>query len=65
MLQARGAGILFLIVPVSWVSFLIVGVLLAVYEIFLQRIKLAPADAPPPTSGPDDQAALTSGVGET
>lgn len=59
------AGILFLIVPVSWVSFLIVGVLLAAYEIFLQRIKPATADAPPPTSGPDDQAALTSGVGET
>jgi len=59
------AGILFLIVPVSWLSFLIIGVLLAAYEIFLQRIRPAPADETPPTTGPDDQAAVPSGVGGT
>ena len=39
---------LLLIVSVSWISFLIVGVLLAAFEIFLQQIK-------PPT--PDEDAA--------
>jgi hypothetical protein len=46
-LQLAGAvvaGILLLIVSVSWLSFLIIGVLLAVYEVFLQRIKPPPPD---------------------
>ena len=41
-LQLAGAviaGILLLIVSVSWLSFLIIGVLLAAYEVYLQRIK--------------------------
>jgi hypothetical protein len=42
------AGILLLIVSVSWVSFLIIGVLLAAYEVFLQWIKPAPPDEEPP-----------------
>jgi len=45
------AGILLLIVPVSWISFLIIAVLLTAYEIYLQRIKPAPPDEanrPPP-----------------
>ena len=42
-LAGAAAGILLLIVSVSWLSFLIIGVLLAAYEIYLQRIKPAPA----------------------
>ena len=52
-LQLAGAvvaGILLLFVPVSWLSFLIIGVLLAACEIYLQRIKPAPPmkHRPPP-----------------
>ena len=66
-LQLAGAvvaGILLLFVPVSWLSFLIIGVLLAAYEVFLQRIKPAPPDEAPPASGPGDQARLRSPIGE-
>ena len=58
-LQLAGAvvaGILLLIVPVWWLSFLIIGVLLAAYEIYLQRIKPPPPDEAPPASGPGNQA---------
>jgi hypothetical protein len=58
------AGILFLIVSVSWVSFLIIAVLLAAYEIFLQWLKHAPPDEAP-TSGPGAEAAIPPGLGET
>ena len=37
---AVAAGILLWIVPVSWLSFLIIGVLLAAYEVYLQRERL-------------------------
>ena len=62
---AVAAGILLLIVPVSWLSFLIIGVLLAAYEIYLQRIKPAPPDEAPPASGPGNQAGLPHRTGET
>jgi hypothetical protein len=67
-LQLAGAvvaGILLLIVTVSWLSFLIIGVLLAAYEVGLQRIKPPPPDEAPPTSGPDNQAGIPSRSGET
>ena len=67
-LQLAGAvvaGILLLIVPVSWVSFLIIGVLLAAYEVYLQWIKPAPPDEAPPASGPGNQAGLASRTGGT
>ena len=67
-LQLAGAvvaGILLLFVPVSWLSFLIIGVLLAAYEIYLQRIKPAPPDEAPPTPGPGNQAGLPSHIGKT
>jgi hypothetical protein len=67
-LQLAGAvvaGILLLIVPVSWLSFLIIGVLLAAYEVYLQRIKPAPPDEAPPASSPGNQVGLSSGIGET
>jgi hypothetical protein len=67
-LQLAGAvvaGILLLIVSVSWLSFLIIGVLLAAYELYLQRIKPVPPDEAPPASGPGNQAGLPSRIGET
>jgi len=45
------AGVLLLIVSVSWLSFLIVGALLAVFEIFLQSIKPRSPDEIPPGAG--------------
>jgi hypothetical protein len=67
-LQLAGAvvaGILLLIVPVSWISFLIIGVLLAAYEVYLQRIKPAPPDEAPPAPGTGDQAGLPPPIGQT
>ena len=67
-LQLAGAvvaGILLLFVPVSWLSFLIIGVLLAACEVYLQRIKPPPPDEAPPASGPGNQAGLPSRIGET
>jgi hypothetical protein len=62
---AAVAVILLLIVSVSWLSFPVVGVLLAAYEVYLQRIKPAPPDEAPPASGPGNQAGLPSRTGET
>ena len=62
---AVAAGILLLVVSVSWVSFLIIGVLLAAYEIGLQWIKPAPPDEAPPASGPGGQVDLPSRIRET
>ena len=62
-LQLAGAvvaGILLLIVPVSWLSFLIIGVLLAACEIYLQRIKPAPPDEAPPASSSGNPAGLSA-----
>ncbi len=59
------AGILLLIVSVSWLSFLIIGVLLAAYEVGIQRIKPPQPDEAPPASGPDNQAGIPSRSGET
>jgi hypothetical protein len=46
------AAILLFIVSVSWLSFIIIGVLLLVYEVFLQRLKAGRSDGPPPVSAP-------------
>ncbi len=62
---AAVAGILLLFVPVSWLSFLIIGVLLAACELYLQRIKPPPPDEAPPAPGPGNQASLPSRTGET
>ena len=67
---AVAAGILLWIVPVWWLSFLIIAVLLAAYEIYLQRIKPAPPDqAPPdqapPAPGPGNQPGLPSRTSAT
>ena len=58
------AGILLLIVSVSWLSFLIIGVLLAAYEVYLQWIKPPPPDEAS-TPGPDNQVGVPSRTGET
>jgi hypothetical protein len=57
--------LLLLIVSVSWLSFLIIGVLLTAYEVYLQRIKPPPPHEASATSGPDDQVRLPSRIGET
>jgi hypothetical protein len=62
---AVAAGILLLIVPVSWLSFLIIGVLLAAYEVYLQKIKPSGADETSPTSGPPGQVGAPPRTGET
>ena len=62
---AVAAGILLLIVPVSRLSFLIIGVLLAACELYLQRIKPGPPDDAPPAPGPGNQAGLPSRIGQT
>jgi hypothetical protein len=62
---AAVAGILLLVVPVSWLSFVIIGVLLAACEVYLQRIKPAPPDEAPPASGPGNQEGHPSPIGQT
>ena len=67
-LQLAGAvvaGILLLIVSVSWLSFLIIAVLLAAYEIYLQRIKPPPPQEAPPASDPGNQAGPPTRMTET
>ena len=67
-LQLAGAvvaGILVLVVPVSWLSFLIIGVLLAAYEVGIQQLKPAPPDEAPPTPGPNGQVSIPSRTSET
>jgi hypothetical protein len=54
LVGAAVAVILFLLVSISWVSFLVIGILLAAYEVFLARIKPHDTEGPvgpPPTSG--------------
>ena len=59
------AGILLLVVSVSWVSFLIIGVLLAAYEVYLQWIKPSPPDEAPSASGPHDRVGSPPRTSET
>ena len=62
---AAAAGILLLIVPVSWISFLIIAVLLAAYEIYLQRIKPPPPQEATPAPDPGNQAGPPTRTSET
>jgi hypothetical protein len=51
--------LLLVVLPVSWVGFLVIAVLLATYELWLHRVgRAAPASgsAPPPGSTPDEPA---------
>jgi hypothetical protein len=62
---AVAAGILLLIVSVSWISFLIIAVLLAAYEVYLQRIKPPPPDEASPAPEPGNQAGPPPRMTET
>ncbi len=57
------AGILLLIVSISWWSFLIIGVLVVVYEIALQWAKGRPQDETPDGPGPGDEVGAPTHVG--
>ena len=57
------AGVLLLIVSVSWLSFLIIGVLLLVYEVILQQLKAGRSDGPPPESVPSTAGGPHAPVG--
>jgi len=59
------AALLLLIVSVSWISFLVVGVLLAAYEVVLQRLKPPASDETPPNADSNSQMDLPSGIGRT
>ena len=52
-------------IRIKSIPFLIIGVLLAAYEVYLQWIKPAPPDEAPPASGPGNQAGVPSGIGQT
>ena len=58
------AGILLLIISISWLSFLIVGVLVAVYEVGLQWAKGRPHEGAPAEPGVD-QAEAPTHVGDS
>ena len=57
------AGIVLLIVSVSWLSFLIVGGLLVLYELFLQVLKTRSADAASSALSTESTSDLSSPVG--
>ncbi len=57
------AAVLLLIVSVSWLSFLIIGALLLVYELVLQRLKSGRSDGSPPAAVPATADGPRSPVG--
>src|SRR5664280_1974513 len=59
------AGILLLIVSISWWSFLIIGALLAVYEVALQWAKVHPHEEAPPGPEADHEAEAPAQVADS
>ncbi|MGD0391141.1 MAG: hypothetical protein ABSC41_00705 [Acidimicrobiales bacterium] len=59
------AGILLLIISISWWSFLIIGALVAVYEVALQWTKGRPRGEPPAGPGPGDETEAPTHVGDS
>jgi hypothetical protein len=67
-LQLAGAvvaGVLLLIISISWWSFLIIGALLAVYEVALQWAKVHPDDEAPAGPGAEHEAEVPAHVGDS
>ena len=58
------AGVLLLIVSISLWSFLIIGALLAVYEVALQWTKAHPQEEAPPEAGVDHQGQVAAPAGD-
>jgi hypothetical protein len=59
------AGVLLLVVSISWWSFLIIGVLLAVYEFALQWTKDRPHEGVVPGPGVNDDVPASTRVGDS
>ncbi len=59
------AGVLLFVVAISWWSFLIIGVLLAVYEVALQATKDRPREGAPPGPGVDHDVGAPTHVGDS
>ena len=65
LLGALVAGILLLIVSISWWSFLIIGALLAVYEVVLQWTKGRPDEEALPGPEVGDHGEVPTTVGDS
>ena len=63
LIGAVVAGVLFLIISISWLSFLIIGALVAVYEVALQWVKSHPPDEPPTVPGAGGDVGVTAHAG--
>ncbi len=59
------AGILLLVISNSWWSFLIIGALLAVYEVAVQWAKLHPHEEAPAGPGPGPEVEAPAHVGDS
>jgi hypothetical protein len=65
LIGAVVAGVLFLIISISWWSFLIIGALVAIYELALQWVKGHPPDESPGGPGPVAHAEVSAHAGDS
>ena len=65
LLGALVAGVLLFIVSISWWSFLIIGVVLAAYEVAMQWAKVHPPEEPPVEPAPCHEVEAPAHVGDS
>ena len=65
LLGALVAGVLLFIVSISWWSFLIIGVVLAAYEVAMQWAKVHPPEEPPVEPAPGHEVEAPAHVGDS